>query len=112
MKNKMFDFAFDRAKILAEKSCMYHKHGCVIVNRSEIIGEGYNRSNDSLEQLFSLHSEVVAISSVKNRSKRYLNNAIMIVVRIGKDGVKLSHPCDRCKIAIIKSGIKKIFYSE
>lgn len=103
--------AFERVNMLAEKSCMTHRHGCVIIKGSEIVGEGFNRRTDNLEHMFSLHSEVVAISSVKRRSKGYLNNAIMIVVRLGKDGFNFSSPCEHCRKAIKKSGIKKIFYS-
>lgn len=104
--------AFDRAVMLAGKSCMGHKHGCVILKGNTIIGEGYNRWTEHMEHSFSLHSEVVAISSVKNKSKGYLNDSVMIVVRIGHEGLKLSKPCVGCRKAIEKVGIGKIFYSQ
>lgn len=106
------DAAFDRAIMLARKSCMVHRHGCVIKKGSDIVGEGYNRAIRHMEHAFSLHSEVVALSSVKNRSKGFLDDAIMIVVRLGPDGLKLSNPCAQCRRAIEKSGIRKIFYSQ
>lgn len=106
------DAAFDRAIKLAGKSCMVHKHGCVITKGSNIIGEGYNRAIQHMEHAFSLHSEVVALSSVRNRSKGFLDDAVMIVVRLGPDGLKLSNPCARCRRAIEKSGIRKVFYSQ
>lgn len=106
------DAAFARAIMLARKSCMVHRHGCVIKKGNEIVGEGYNRRIQHMEHAYSLHSEVVALSSVKNRSKGFLNDAVMIVVRIGPDGLKLSNPCASCRRAIEKSGIRKIFYSQ
>lgn len=102
----------DRAIMLAKKSCMTHKHGCVIMKRNEIIAEGYNRRSDDMEHMYSLHSEVVALSKVKNRTNGYLRDAVMIVVRVGIDGLKLSNPCVRCRKAIAKAGIRKIFYSQ
>lgn len=104
--------AFDRAVMLAGKSCMGHKHGCVILKGNNIIGEGYNRWTQHMEHSYSLHSEVVAISSVKNKSKGYLNDCTMIVVRLGPEGLKLSKPCVDCRRAIEKVGIRKIFYSQ
>lgn len=104
--------AFDRAVMLAGKSCMGHKHGCVILKGNTIVGEGYNRWTEHMEHAYSLHSEVVAISSVKSKCKGYLNDAVMIVVRVGHDTLKLSKPCANCRKAIEKAGLRKIFYSQ
>lgn len=103
--------ALDRAITLAHKSSMTHKHGCVIMKGNIIIGEGYNRRTQHMEHSVSLHSEVVALSSVKNRTKGFLNNSIMIVARVTSHGLRFSSPCCQCRKAIEKSGITKVYFT-
>ena len=108
---------FDRALQLAKKSTMQHKHGAVIVKNGEIIGEGYNHLTDFMCHQWSVHSEVAAIMSLKkqHRHRKFLEDAVMVVVRMGPpsniNACKNSAPCDRCRQAIAKAGIGRVFYS-
>lgn len=107
---------FDRAIALAKKSTMTQRHGAVIVKNGEIIGEGYNHVATYLSHSFSCHAEVAAILSLKKKSKKYLEDCTMIVVRISNhtlspQHLKMSKPCERCTQEIIKHGIRKVFYS-
>lgn len=107
---------FDRAVTLAHKSTMTQKHGAVIIKNGEIIGEGYNHITTYMSHSYSCHAEVAAILSLKNRSKKYLCDATMVVVRISNNHcfpnlLKLSKPCESCTKEIIKCGLRKVFYS-
>ena len=115
-RNLKNDDIFDKAVALAKKSCMCSRHGCVIVKDGEIIGSGYNYQLDFMcHGIWSIHAEVAAIMSVKNKFKKNLDDATMVVVRIGADvhgcPLRMSKPCQRCTQAIKKAGIKKVFYS-
>jgi deoxycytidylate deaminase len=107
---------FDRAITLAKKSTMNQRHGAIIVKNGEIIGEGYNQHTTYMSHSFSCHAEVSAILSLKKKTKKYLEDATMIVVRISNhtmspQHLKMSKPCEKCTQEIIKHGIRKIFYS-
>lgn len=114
---KVDENVFDRAAALANKSTMVQRHGAVILKNGEIIGEGYNYHTHFMCHSWSVHSEVAALLSLKkqHRHKKFLEDAVMVVVRIGppsrSDEFKNSKPCERCREAILKSGIRKVFYS-
>lgn len=104
-----------KAALVATRSCMNHRHGCLIVNRNgEVLAEGYNSVNMHMCHMYSVHAEVSCLNKVK-KNKRLLNDCEMYVVRIGTDNMgcplKYSRPCPECTKAIVKSGIKKIYYS-
>ena len=105
----------DHAAKIAAKSSMTHKHGAVIVHKNEIIASGYNYSLSYLSHFYSIHAEVAAISKLKKKSKEFLSECEMYVVRIAsfnyKGVLKYSKPCENCKKAIAKSYIKKTYYS-
>lgn len=109
-KHKYF---IQKAADLALKSDLVnHRHGCVIVsNRGKIISEGYNYRWKEM----SIHAEVSAISQIHKKKKIDLSNCTMYVVRIGTDRMgnplKYSKPCENCTHAILKSGLRKVFYS-
>lgn len=116
MPSKPHEDVFERAITLAKKSTMGHRHGAVIVKNGEIIGEGYNHIATYMSHSWSCHAEMAAILSLKNRGKKYLEDASMIVVRVSNhrlqaQHLKLSKPCERCTEQIIKSGIRRVFYS-
>ena len=109
------EYFLNRAASIAVRSCMGHRHGCIIVNKSgEIVSEGYNYLFTHMCHKFSIHAEVCCLSKMK-RNKKILSECEMYVVRIGTDNMgrplKYSKPCPDCTKAIIKSGIKKIYYS-
>jgi deoxycytidylate deaminase len=97
----------------ANKSCMFRKHGCVIVNNKEIISKGYNYYIYNLIQKFSVHAEESAILKLK-KLNNYKNNTTytMYVVRISDNFLRISLPCNKCKKIIEKiKCIKTIYYS-
>ncbi len=107
---------YDRAIALAKKSTMNQRHGAVIVKNGEIIGEGYNHIASYMSHSFSCHAEVAAILNLKNKSKKNLDDATMVVVRVSNNTMspqhlKMSKPCENCTREIIKHGIRKVFYS-
>lgn len=104
-------YYLDIAAKNALKSPMGHKHGAIVVYRGKIIGSGYNYYISS----FSIHAEVAAISNIKGKYKRFLQECELYVVRIGPDKfnnpLKYSKPCCNCQNTIRKYNIKKAFYS-
>ncbi len=104
---------FQRAAVNATYSPIKnHRHGCVIVKNGEIISEGYNTYADHMEHKFSIHAE---ISALYRLGKKVTEGCELYVVRIGTDKMgnplKYSRPCVDCAKAIIKAGIKKVYYS-
>jgi len=91
-----------------------HRHGCVIVKDGEIISEGFNHHTNHFEHTFTIHAEVDALTKVK-RLKNILSDCELYVVRIGTDlmgnPLKYSRPCVNCTKAILKAGIKKVYFS-
>lgn len=104
----------ERAMDLAAKSdMMNHRHGCIIVsNRGKILAEGYNHY---WGPFMSIHAEVDALSKIHKNQKKNISQCTMYVVRIGTDKMgtplKYSRPCEKCTEAILKSGIRKVYYS-
>ena len=115
MSRKVDEDIFDRAINLAKKSPLVHKHGAIIVRNNQIIAEGINHFAPFLMHMFSVHAEVHALSKLKSKSKKFMEECTMIVVRLAPESsdtpCKLSKPCASCAEAIKKSGIRKVFYS-
>ena len=112
--NQQQEFFLQKAAEIARRSAMNHRHGCVIVKNGEIISEGFNNTEMHMYHLNSIHAEVNCLSKLK-RNPRMLQDCEMYVVRIGTEKMgnplKYSKPCPDCTKVILKSGIKKIFYS-
>lgn len=109
------EYFLKRAAAVATRSSMNHRHGCVIVNKAgEVVSEGYNNTFVHMYHKYSTHAEVACLSKMK-RNKKILSECEMYIVRIGTDGMgnplKYSKPCPDCTKAILKSGIRKVFYS-
>lgn len=103
------------ASKLAMKSCMTHKHGCVIVVGDEIIATGFNHHFTHMSHKFSLHAEMHAIHKMKRKYKHLLSDCELYVVRIAgskmDNCLKYSKPCPDCSNEIKKCGIRKVYYS-
>lgn len=118
MCNSRQHFFMQQAIKMAKKSTMLHKHGAVIVHNNEIIATGFNYPQYYMCHGFSIHAEVDALTKVKGR-KNILAEAELYVARIGKFNpscpssfcVKYSKPCKDCSKAIMKHGIRKVYYS-
>lgn len=103
-----------KAAEVARRSSMNHRHGCVIVKNGEIISEGFNNTEINMYHVNSIHAEVNCLSKLK-RNPKVLQDCDMYVVRIGTEKMgcpfKYSKPCPDCTKVILKSGIKRIYYS-
>lgn len=109
------DFFFRRAITVAQNSpCVVHRHGVVIVKDDDIVSEGYNHKRWHLYHKSSVHAEVDALSKLKH-NRKFMSQCDMYVVRIGVDSMgmplKYSRPCPDCTKAILKSGIRRVYYS-
>jgi deoxycytidylate deaminase len=109
------EFFLSRAAYSALRSNVkHHKHGCVIVKDGKIIAEGYNHYINHFEHTFTIHAEVDAIIKMKKINKK-ITGCELYVVRIGTDNMgnplKYSRPCTNCINAILKSGIKNVYFS-
>lgn len=107
---------------VANKSTMTHQHAAVIVNnRGDILGEGFNKPNNNLTNIYSIHAECACIknSIKKNKNKLEMYDLTLYVIRISyinnKSYLRLSKPCDNCKKVIDKYAqkykLKTIYYS-
>lgn len=106
---------FRKAMHVAQSSqCANHRHGAIIVKGKEIISEGFNHKSWHLCHKFSVHAEVDALYKVPH-NKKLLSQCDMYVVRIGNESLgyplKYSKPCPGCTKAILKSGLRRVFYS-
>jgi len=104
----------------ALKSCMSHKHGCVIVyNNKEIIAQGINQQECEMKKVESIHAEVDAINQLRKmmngKDKNFIQKCKLYVVRIGSKNMnyplKESKPCEHCTKVITRIGIPSVYYS-
>ncbi len=113
IKNKHEIFLNKCAKI-AEKSQMQQKHGAVIVYKNKIIATGYNYICSYMNNNYSIHAEVSAISQVFY-NKKLLEECDIYVVRIASPMfnycLKNSKPCKNCTCFIRKYNLRNIYYS-
>lgn len=105
----------ERAMHLALKStCTHHRHGCVLVRDGEIVAEGYNRHVMYFHHMVTIHAEVDALSKLKY-NRKIIQECDLYVVRIGTNRMgnplKYSHPCADCSRAILKAGVRRVYYS-
>ena len=99
---------------------MNHKHGCVIVyNDKEIVAQGFNHDNCTMNDIYSVHAEVNAINqlrkNIRSKDKKFIQKCSLYVVRVGSPlmnyPLKNSEPCENCTKSILKMGIPKVYYS-
>ena len=82
-KLRFRETAFDLAINEAKKSCMQHKHGSVIFNKSgQVIGAGHNFPW-TLGNIWSCHAEMAALNSLSRRDRKTLSDCTLVVVRLG-----------------------------
>jgi deoxycytidylate deaminase len=113
--NERQNYFLNCAAKIAQKSSMEHKHGAVIVHDNIIISSGHNYHYDHMCHKKSIHAEVGALLNVKGKRRNLLSDAEMYVVRIGTKSMdcplKYSRPCCDCQKAIVKYGIRKVYFS-
>lgn len=111
-KDKQEYFLRRAAHIAARSPVCHHRHGCVIVHDGEVVSEGFNQYTTYFEHQYTMHAEIDALRKIK---KTMLTECELYVVRIGTDlmgqPLKYSRPCPECTRAILKAGIKKVYFS-
>lgn len=104
------------ARYFATKSESRQKHGAVIVRGGSVIGTGYNKdrnrphnvSPEHIKAHCSVHAEIEAIRDAGWK----VRGAVLYVARVNRSGDdRDSQPCDRCKVVIEETEIKKVIYT-
>ena len=112
--NKRHQLFLSKAAEVALKSNMLQKHGAIIVYKNKIISSGYNEKCDYMNNNYSIHAEVSAISKIFY-NKKLLELCDIYVVRIApasfNNCLKNSKPCKNCTNFINKYNLKNIYYS-
>lgn len=101
---------------VASVSTCKQQHGAIITKGGRVIAVGINRMrNDPSMPVtdpktqFSVHAEVAAIKACGNTD---LRGATIYVARVNKCGdPMMSKPCERCQAALVKAGIRKVYYT-
>lgn len=82
-----------RACLLCDNSSLDVRTGCVIVKDGEVVGEGWNVTEEE-------HAEMMALKEAQEKAVA-LENATLFVSRF---------PCSQCAQKLVKAGISKLFY--
>lgn len=105
----------NRAIAEAHKSTMEHQLGCVIVKQNEIVASSCNYYTMNFKEAWSVHAEVAALMQLRKKPRKYFQDCVMYVVRIGTPHMeyplKMSKPCEACTAVINAVGIRKVYYS-
>ena len=104
---------FDLAQKLSMKSAYYQQLGAVIVQKSKILGVGFNKPNKthvkSNTPYKTIHAELDAILSA---SFNNLTGATIYVYRQHRNGaLAMSKPCKYCLHMLAAYGIRTIYYT-
>ena len=114
MINKKHQLFLQKAGEIALKSNMQQKHGAVIVYKNKILATGYNVRCDYMNENYSIHAEVSAITKLFY-NKKLLELCDIYVVRIAgtpyENCLKNSKPCKSCTNFIKKHNLRNIYYS-
>jgi len=110
--NKKHQLFLCEAAEIAKLSNMNQKHGAIVVYKNKIIASGYNYTCNHLNDKYSIHAEVSAISQMFY-NKKLLELCDIYVVRISPafDCLRNSKPCKTCSNFIKKYNLKNIYYS-
>lgn len=101
MKRYWFNLAIKAAK---GSNCEKYKLGAVVMRGGAVISVGCNRMYPGHNG--SIHAEVSAL-----KRNLDLKGATLFVVRVLKNGeIACSKPCVECEDAIVRSGLKNIWY--
>lgn len=89
-----------------------HKMAAVIIKKNKLLGLGFNvlkTSPKSKHEFKQIHAE---FSAMKRLTAEELEGSTIFVFREKRDGTPANaKPCESCLALIIKSGIKKIYYT-
>lgn len=111
--NKKHQLFLCKAAEIAKHSNMNQKHGAIVVYKNKIIASGFNYICDYMNNNYSIHAEVSAISQMFH-NKKLLELCDIYVVRIApafNNCLKNSKPCRNCTNFIKKYNLRNIYYS-
>jgi deoxycytidylate deaminase len=112
--NKKHQLFLCKAAEIAKNSNMNQKHGAIVVYKNKIIASGFNYTCNYMNNNYSIHAEVSAISQMFH-NKKLLELCDIYVVRIAptiyNNCLKNSKPCNSCSKFIKKYNIRNIYYS-
>lgn len=96
----------------ALKSAETFRVGAAIVRRRSVLSRGRNRNLNSCG-LNSIHAEMDAVFKCLTAVKSSSEDLRLVVVRVLKDGLTTacSKPCDACRKALARLGIRKVTYT-
>lgn len=105
---------FDLAQKVSKKSTHRQFHlGSVIVKKNKVISIGFNQAKThpkSTHRYNQIHAELDAIISAERKE---LRNCDIYIYREQADGrLAISKPCSYCESAILKAGIRRVFYTD
>jgi tRNA(Arg) A34 adenosine deaminase TadA len=107
----------DLAVKLAIDSQCRTKHGAVIVRANSVLAVGTNRFRNHFPMppdqwvknspACTVHAEMAALRRVRDAS-----DTTVYVARVSRQGVaRLSRPCDRCWLALVRAGVRRVVYT-
>lgn len=95
-----------------------NKHFSFILRRNQVMSIGYNddQTTHPLGHKFgywncSIHSELHAILQFEPNWNE-LRRCVLVNIRLGKGGPKMSRPCSSCQRLLKKFQFKEIWYSD
>jgi tRNA(Arg) A34 adenosine deaminase TadA len=81
----------------------HHRHATLLFKGSVLHAAGYNQGWK--------HSEIMALNSVKHKGTA--RGMIAFNVRVTRGGrIGMSKPCEECKAALIKAGVKAVWFTD
>jgi deoxycytidylate deaminase len=108
-----FEDHINLLKKIATHSSLQHQHSACLIKRGEILSFGYNKyikknfiENTSIK--YTIHAEVDALCKIPNKSIKGMD---ILIIRIGKNKLKNSRPCNSCIDKLSRYGIRKVYYS-
>lgn len=112
-KNFLYEFKelISELKKNAYKSTINHKHSAALITSKQyILSIGFNHfiTNDIHGNLKTVHAEINAICKLP---KKLVKGNDILVIRVNKNNLKNSRPCNSCIDKLIKMGINKVYYS-
>lgn len=104
---------FKLAEKLSEKSNHpSHKHGAVIVRKSQILGFGFNEYKSHPKSNHPFKMKHAEFSAVLNTKLEDLSGCDIYIFRKTKnDKIANSKPCHFCELMLKSLNVKRVFYS-
>lgn len=104
---------FKLAEKLSEKSNHpSHKHGAVVVRKSQILGIGFNQTKTSPKSNHPWKMKHAELSAVLNSGLEDLSGCDIYIFRKTKNNeMANSKPCQFCQVMLKSLNVKRVYYS-